>query len=95
VRKTRGSEGWRILAGGKTPVQPGEFAVSEQTESQKYDHDEVQCEVIADLDCDNLPPGTPRTCCVCIGHDCQEARAERVKHPKRIKLPFAFRFYVE
>ena len=48
---------------------------------EKYDHDEVRCEVMAQSDEDNLLPGTPRTCCVCVGHDCAESKAERVKHP--------------
>ena len=61
-------------AGRLLPGAPG---------SAKYDHDEVRCDVMADWDCDNLMPGTPRTCCVCAGHDCEEARAERLKHPAR------------
>ena len=50
----------------------------------KYDHDEVRCEFMTDSDCENLMPGTPRTCCVCAEHDCEEARTERAKHPKVI-----------
>ena len=52
--------------------------------SETYDHDEVRCDEMADWDCENKLPGVPRTCCVCAGHDCAEARAERAKHPKRI-----------
>jgi hypothetical protein len=47
-----------------------------------YDHDEVRCEGMEEYDIENKCPGTPRTCCVCEGHDCEEARAERLKHPK-------------
>jgi hypothetical protein len=47
----------------------------------RYDHDEVRCELMADVDCDTKVVGEPRTCCVCVGHDCQEARDEREKHP--------------
>lgn len=47
----------------------------------KYDHDEVRCQAMVDSDCDNLMAGDTRTCCVCAGHDCEEARAERLKHP--------------
>jgi hypothetical protein len=46
-----------------------------------YDHDEVRCELMSDIDCDMKLVGEPRTCCVCVGHDCQSARAERQKHP--------------
>lgn len=49
----------------------------------KYDHDEVRCEVMADADSYDLLPGSARTCCVCIEHDCEEAKAERLKHPKQ------------
>lgn len=49
--------------------------------ADEYDHDEVRCEAMADWDCHNLKVGEPRTCCVCIEHDCEEARAERLKHP--------------
>lgn len=48
-----------------------------------YDHEEVRCEAMADWDCENLLVGEPRTCCVCIGHDCEEAREERKKHPAK------------
>lgn len=59
-------------------------ALTVSTGSAKYDHYEVRCESMADWDCENLCSGTPRTCCVCAEHDCEEARAERAKHPKRI-----------
>jgi len=62
--------------------QKAGFAAS--TNSEKYDHDEVRCDEMADSDCENKSVGDPRTCCVCAGHDCALARAERLKHPARI-----------
>jgi hypothetical protein len=47
--------------------------------SASYDHDEVRCELMADVDCDTKVVGEPRTCCVCVGHDCQEARDEMMR----------------
>lgn len=53
----------------------------------ELDHDEVRCEQMVDADLDNLLPGTPRTCCVCVGHDCAAAKAEieRIKHQEQLK----------
>lgn len=48
-----------------------------------YDHREVTCETMWDYVLENLSPGTPRYCCVCEGHPCPEALAER----KRAGLP--------
>jgi hypothetical protein len=48
----------------------------------RYDHDEVRCDAMADADCDILSFGSRRTCCVCVGHDCAEARAELAKYQK-------------
>jgi hypothetical protein len=48
--------------------------------SLAYDHDEVRCAEMADIDVDTKLVGEKRTCCVCDGHDCAEARAERAKH---------------
>ena len=57
--------------------------------TKKYDHDEVRCEQMADADVDYKRPGEPRTCCVCAGHDCAEARAERAKHqPQAVPQSF-------
>lgn len=47
-----------------------------------YDHDEVSCDEMADWDCDNKQPGERRTCCICAGHDCEAARAEKLKRGK-------------
>jgi hypothetical protein len=49
------------------------------TEHSFFDHDEVRCAQMADVDCDTKAVGEPRTCCVCIGHDCQEARDEMMR----------------
>lgn len=49
--------------------------------TNEYDHDEVRCDEMVDSDCDNKMAGEPGTCCVCAGHDCEAARAERLKHP--------------
>jgi hypothetical protein len=46
-----------------------------------FDHDCVRCDLMADIDCDTKYPGERGTCCVCVGHDCEEARVERAKHP--------------
>jgi hypothetical protein len=52
-------------------------------DSDGFDHDCVRCEVMADIDWDQKYPGERGTCCVCHGHECDEAIAERAKHPKR------------
>lgn len=36
---------------------------------------------MADIDCDTKYVGERGTCCVCDGHDCEEAKREREKHP--------------
>jgi hypothetical protein len=43
---------------------------------KQYDHNEVTCKAMWDVVHD-LPVGTPRYCCVCEGHHCQEALDER------------------
>lgn len=49
----------------------------------EYDHDEVRCEAMADLDCEIKLVGEPRTCCVCCGHGCAEALAELAKRQNK------------
>jgi hypothetical protein len=44
---------------------------SEQMSVGLTDHDEVRC--------DTKVVGEPRTCCVCVGHDCQAARDEMMR----------------
>lgn len=51
---------------------------------KKFNHEEVRCEEQADWDCENLLPGSKRTCCVCSGHGCEEALTEMAKHHKPI-----------
>jgi hypothetical protein len=63
-----------------TPVPVMEEA-KPYRDSDGKDHDAVRCDAMIDADCDNKLPGEKATCCVCIGHDCAEARAERAKHP--------------
>jgi hypothetical protein len=51
--------------------------------AKEYDHTEVTCDAMWEFVLDTLPAGTPRYCCVCEGHHCPEAVAER----KRVGLP--------
>lgn len=53
-------------------------------DGRNYDHDEVRCELMSELDALTKAVGESRTCCVCIGHNCPDARAERRKHPARL-----------
>lgn len=48
-----------------------------------YDHDCVRCELMMDIDCDTKAVGETGSCCACLEHDCEVARAEREKHPAR------------
>ena len=48
----------------------------------KYDHKEVRCEEMSELDVEFKLVGEPRTCCVCAGHGCAEALAEMAKRQK-------------
>ena len=48
-----------------------------------YDHHCVRCDLMADIDCDTKGIGEPGTCCVCEDHGCEEAKTERLKHPKQ------------
>lgn len=48
----------------------------------KFDHEEINCNAMWDI-IDNLPVGSKRYCCVCEGHNCEEALAERI----RVGLP--------
>jgi hypothetical protein len=50
---------------------------------RRFDHNEITCRGMWEFIGDNLLPGEPRLCCVCEGHHCQEAIAER----KRAGLP--------
>ena len=52
-----------------------------------YDHDCVRCDLMADIDCTTKYPGEFGTCCVCVGHDCETALAEREKHPLVKSMP--------
>jgi hypothetical protein len=69
---------WEYLKkhGDESPTQDTPYR-----DSDGYDHDCIRCDEMADIDCDTKYPGERGTCCVCAGHDCEEARAERAKHP--------------
>lgn len=47
-------------------------------------HEAVRCDEMVDWDVENKMPGVKATCCVCAGHDCDETKAERLKHPKKV-----------
>lgn len=51
-------------------------------DSGGYDHKRVRCEPMADFDMTEKYPGDAATCCICIDHDCDAAKVERLKHPK-------------
>jgi hypothetical protein len=75
---------------GEIPADPG--CDWPYLDSDGHDHDCVRCDLMADIDCDTKYPGERGTCCVCVDHGCEEARAERAKHPiletnKEFKLP--------
>ena len=46
---------------------------------KRYDHEEVRCDIMAEVDCDTKLVGEAATCCICAGHNCREAQLERKK----------------
>jgi len=67
----------RTISGG-IPADPGCYWP--YLDSDGHDHDCVRCDLMAEIDCDTKYPGERGTCCVCVEHGCEDARAERAKH---------------
>lgn len=60
--------------------------------SHTYDHEEVSCAIMDEVTLSTRLPGEDRICCVCVGHDCEEARSAKQITPecKSCRSPLQF-----
>lgn len=48
-----------------------------------FDHNCVRCDDMAESDMETKYIGEKGTCCVCVGHGCEDALREREIHPRQ------------